>query len=121
MHHATSDWQRVMFTAECDPEGTGWCQVRNCDVSTCTCYGPTQEGMEYREGEDGVLYARPMDYAKRVREYQEAAERAFVLSMALEKVLPFVGKTPVAKAEREAMTEAVSSALHLLEHGYKED
>jgi len=121
MHHATSDWKRVMFTAECDPEGTGWCQVRNCDVSTCTCYGPTQEGMEYREGEDGVLYARPVDYAKRVREYQEAAERAFVLSMALEKVLPFVGKTPVAKAEREAMTEAVSSALHLLEHGYKED
>lgn len=121
MHHATSDWQRVMFTAECDPEGTGWCQVRNCDVSTCTCYGPTQEGMEYYEGEDGVLYARPMDYAKRVREYQEATERAFVLSMALEKVLPFVGKTPVVKAEREAMTEAVSSALHLLEHGYKED
>lgn len=119
--HATSDWQRVMFTAECDPEGTGWCQVRNCDVATCTCYGPTQEGMEYREGEDGVLYARPLDYQKRVREYQEAAERAFVLSMALEKVLPFVGKTPVIKTEREDMAAAVSYALKLLEHGYKED
>lgn len=118
--HATSDWQRVMFTAECDPEGTGWCQVRNCDVSTCTCYGPTQEGLEYREGEDGVLYARPMDYAKRVRELQEAAERAFVLSMALEKVLPFVGKTPVVQAEREAMASAVSYALKLLEDNDKE-
>lgn len=118
--HATSDWQRVMFTAECDPEGTGWCQVRDCDVSTCTCYGPTQEGMEYREGEDGVLYARPLDYQKRVREYQEAAERAFVLSMALEKVLPFVGKTPFVQAEREAMVAAVSYALKLLEDNDKE-
>lgn len=115
-----SDWQRVMFTAECDPEGTGWCQVRDCDVSTCTCYGPTQEGLEYREGEDGVLYARPMAYAKRVREYQEAAERALVLSMALEKVLPFVGKTPFVQAEREAMVAAVSYALKLLEDNDKE-
>lgn len=110
--HATSDWQRVMFTAECDPEGTGWCQVRNCDVSTCTCYGPTQEGLEYREGEDGVLYARPTNY---LPEFQEAAERALVLSVALEKVLPFVGKTPVVQAEREAMVEAVRFALKLLE------
>ena len=95
--HATSDWKQVM-----------------------PIDGAPQEGMEYYKGEDGVLYARPMDYQKRVREFQEAAERAFVLSMALEKVLPFVGKTPVVQAEREAMAEAVSSALTLLEHGYKE-
>ena len=95
--HATSDWQQVMATD-----------------------GRTQAGWEYRDGGDGVLYARPMDYQKRVSEYQEAAERAFVLSMALEKVLPFVGKTPVAQAEREAMAAAVSVALKLLKDDDKE-
>jgi hypothetical protein len=48
-------WQRVMFTCECDPEGEGWCQIRNCAPEDCDCIGPTEEDVEYEE-RDGVLY-----------------------------------------------------------------
>ena len=54
-----NDWQKVMFTAECDPDGTGWCHVRNIDPAECSCIGPTQEGVEYREI-GGVLYGRQL-------------------------------------------------------------
>ena len=50
-------WERVMFAAECDPDGDGWCQVRDVDPAECDCIGPTEEGVEYREI-DGVLYGR---------------------------------------------------------------
>ena len=50
-------WQRVMFTAECDPDGNGWCAVRDIDPCECDCLGPTEDGVEYQEI-DGVLYGR---------------------------------------------------------------
>lgn len=50
-------WQPVMFAAECDPEGGGWCKVRDCDPSSCPCLGPTQDGVEYKEV-NGVLLGR---------------------------------------------------------------
>lgn len=46
-----------MFAADCDPGGLGWCRINDCDVASCDCYGPTQDGLEYKEA-DGVLYAR---------------------------------------------------------------
>lgn len=51
-------WVPVRHQAECDPNGDGWCQVVDGDPSTCACYGPTQDDMEYRE-QGGVLWARP--------------------------------------------------------------
>lgn len=54
-------WQTVMFAAECDPEGDGWCQVRDCDPSSCPCLGPTQDGVEYKEV-NGVLLGRHEDH-----------------------------------------------------------
>jgi hypothetical protein len=50
-------WERVMFAAECDPDGDGWCQQRDIDPAECDCIGPTEDGVEYREV-DGVLYGR---------------------------------------------------------------
>lgn len=50
-------WQRVRFQAECDPDGDGWCKVRDIDPAECDCIGPTQEGVEYREV-NGVLEGR---------------------------------------------------------------
>lgn len=105
----TSGWKRVMFTAECDPTGEGWCQIKNCDVSTCTCHGPTQDGLEYTTIND-VLYARPVD----------PAARDGAIIKALEAVLPFVGFVPLG-ASRRQMNEAVSFALKALEYTYKED
>ena len=52
-----SRWQRVMLTTECDPEGDGWCRVRNCDPSACDCIGPNQDGIEYTTI-GGDLYGR---------------------------------------------------------------
>lgn len=46
-----------MFTCECDPDGDGWCQVRDIDPAECDCIGPTQDGIEYME-RNGVLYGR---------------------------------------------------------------
>lgn len=101
----TDGWQRVMFSAECDPDGEGWCQIRNCDPAECLCIGPTQDGYEYQEFE-GALYGRP-----------GAVER---LRKSLEAVLPFVGFVPLGAA-RERMNAAVSFALKTLEQTYKED
>ena len=50
-------WEPVQFTAECDPDGDGWCQVRDCDPDSCDCIGPTQDGIEYLE-KDGILFGR---------------------------------------------------------------
>lgn len=51
-------WQPVNFAQECDQDGDGWCQIRDCDPSECGCIGPTQDGIEYME-RDGVLFGRP--------------------------------------------------------------
>lgn len=50
-------WKKVMFAAECDPDGDGWCRVRDCDPAECDCFGPTQDDVEYKEIK-GVLYGR---------------------------------------------------------------
>lgn len=51
-------WQPVTFQAQCDPEGDGWCSLRNVDPADCQCIGPTQDGIEYME-RNGVLFGRP--------------------------------------------------------------
>ena len=53
-------WIPVSYTADCDPDGDGWCYVRDCDPSECKCIGPTQDGIEYKEI-DGELFGRPID------------------------------------------------------------
>jgi hypothetical protein len=50
-------WQKVMFAAECDPDGDGWCSVRDCDPAECDCIGPTEDNVEYEE-RDGIMYGR---------------------------------------------------------------
>ena len=55
--HVPAGYERVMFQAECDPDGDGWCRVRDVDPADCPCIGPTQEGVHYVE-RDGVLYGR---------------------------------------------------------------
>lgn len=102
-------WKRVMFTAECDPNGEGWCRLRDCDVNDCPCYGPTQDGLEYMKIND-VLCARPID----------PAARDGALRVALERVLPFVGKITSIQAERADMAAAVSFALKVIEYCDKE-
>lgn len=52
-----SKWQKVMFAADCDPDGDGWCQIKNIDPSECDCIGPTEENVEYKE-KAGELYGR---------------------------------------------------------------
>lgn len=37
----------VRFSGECDPEGTGVCELSGNDVGECPCVGPTQDGVEY--------------------------------------------------------------------------
>lgn len=54
------EWQIVMFTADCDPDGDGWCKVRDISPDECDCIGPTEEGVEY-EYRDGVLYGRRIE------------------------------------------------------------
>ena len=50
-------WREVMFAADCDPNGEGWCRLMDVDVAECDCLGPTQDGVEYMEvGE--TLYGR---------------------------------------------------------------
>ncbi len=55
-----SGWQRVMFAADCDPEGDGWCRVRDEDPCDCDCIGPTEDDVEYKTIR-GVLYGRRID------------------------------------------------------------
>ena len=60
-----SPWQRVMFQAECDPDGDGWRQVRDIDPCECDCIGPTQDGVDYVEA-GGVLYGKRRERLKLV-------------------------------------------------------
>lgn len=53
-------WEPVQFTGQCDPDGDGWCAVRDCDPDTCDCLGPTQDDVEYKEV-NGVLLGRHKD------------------------------------------------------------
>lgn len=53
-------WMPVSFSAECDPDGDGWCSISDCDIDSCLCIGPTQDGIEYKEI-DGQLFGRPID------------------------------------------------------------
>lgn len=52
----TAPWQRVIFAADCEPDGM--CPVCEDDYADCPCPGPTQDDeYEYRD-HDGVLQAR---------------------------------------------------------------
>jgi hypothetical protein len=50
-------WQVVRFAGECDPDGDGWCRIRDIDPTECDCIGPTEDGVEYLVL-DGVLWGR---------------------------------------------------------------
>lgn len=54
-------WEPVQFTAECDPDGDGWCLTTDSDPCECQCLGPTMDEVEYKETSDGTLLARPVD------------------------------------------------------------
>jgi hypothetical protein len=58
VRHVLDGFMPVQFQADCDPDGDGWCQVRDCDPATCDCVGPTQDDIEYVE-RDGILFGRP--------------------------------------------------------------
>lgn len=51
-------WVPVRHQCECDPEGDGVCMLSGADTSLCPCLGPCQDGIEYRETEQG-LFGRP--------------------------------------------------------------
>jgi len=53
-------WVPVSFSAECDPDGDGWCYKNDCNPSECKCIGPTQDDIEYIENENG-LFGRPIN------------------------------------------------------------
>jgi hypothetical protein len=58
--HMLTGWTPVRHQCECDPEGEGVCSISQMDTSECGCYGPTQDGIEYKE-EHGILWGRPID------------------------------------------------------------
>lgn len=51
-------WKLVVYSADCDPEGTGLCPHCQVDFGECSCPGPTQDGLTYRTIE-GQLWAAP--------------------------------------------------------------
>lgn len=51
-------WREVVYAAECDTEGDGFCPCGFDYSDECTQPGPTQDGYEYKE-QDGILYGRP--------------------------------------------------------------
>ena len=51
-------WAPIRFYGECDPEDMGECAVSGLETCSCNCYGPTQDGIEYKEI-DGVMFGRP--------------------------------------------------------------
>ena len=55
-------WMPVTcFAMDCDPEGNGGpCQITGECFDYCQCIGPTQEGIDYLETEEG-LFGRPID------------------------------------------------------------
>ena len=111
-------WQPVSFAAECDPDGDGYCYVRECDPATCPCLGPTQDGVEYREA-NGVLLGRHEDHphwdlmiAHPPCTYlTNSAEWAFGDGPYHQRVKP---GTLVGAARREARQEAVEFVRLLL-------
>ena len=54
---APRGFERVQLQSECDPEGTGWCHVRDTDPALCDCIGPNEPGVEYVQ-RNGVLFGR---------------------------------------------------------------
>jgi hypothetical protein len=63
----TSKWQKVVYAEElpdCECCDDKWCTEHDMHYADCSCIGPTEEGMMYKEIE-GVLYARPMTAAER--------------------------------------------------------
>ena len=52
-------WQRVVFGMDCDEDGN--CPACKNDFAECECPGPTMDGYEYEEFDDG-LYARRVTY-----------------------------------------------------------
>ena len=51
-------WQRIIFSADCDEDGN--CPKCRIDYADCECFGPTQDGVEYREF-DGIIFGRLAD------------------------------------------------------------
>lgn len=49
------EWRKVVFACETDEYGN--CPNCEIDYADCPCPGPTMDGYEYEEREDG-LYAR---------------------------------------------------------------
>jgi hypothetical protein len=56
-------WEPVQFTRDCTLDGAtdDYCTLTQRDCEQCSCVGPTQEGVEYREV-NGVLLGRPEDH-----------------------------------------------------------
>ena len=50
----------VKFAADLFDEETedAWCDECQADFADCECYGPTQDGIQYKEI-DGILFGRP--------------------------------------------------------------
>ena len=57
-------WKRVVHADECDEWDN--CPVcKDVDFADCPCPGPTQDDVyEYREDEDGTMWARPLKKRK---------------------------------------------------------
>lgn len=49
------EWRRVVFSSDCNDDGD--CPICGIDYGECPCPGPTQDGYEYEERQDG-LWAR---------------------------------------------------------------
>lgn len=64
-----AEWQKVVFSAECDEEGN--CPVCLIDYADCGCPGPTMDDYEYEERPDG-LYARLLSLGDQVEADDEA-------------------------------------------------
>jgi len=45
-------WMRVVYSADCDEDGN--CPVCGIDFADCGCPGPTQDGYQYEDREDGL-------------------------------------------------------------------
>jgi hypothetical protein len=61
IRHLLDGWVPIRHQCECDPEGEGLCRLTERDTSECPCLGPTQDGVEYLETEQG-LFGRPEDH-----------------------------------------------------------
>jgi len=53
-------WERVRFASDSPPCPyceEPWCEMCEMHYCDCSCFGPTQDGLEYKEV-DGILYAK---------------------------------------------------------------